>query len=112
MASIERSTQTPTPSGVKAEPIMGLSTADVQLIPNNGKTTIRVTNGGAEATAVTIITPREVGGNPIADKQVTVAAGETTYIGDLAPKIYNNRNERIELKLSKATGVSLEIIRA
>lgn len=112
MAEVERAAQKPTPVGAEPTVIEGLLAPDIQLIANkNGDTILRVINGSAEATTVTIVTPGEVGGNPVADKEVTVGAGKTKLIGPFDPSIYNNAKGKLEVKFSKVTTIKLEVTR-
>lgn len=111
MAEVERAVQRPGAGGAEPTVIEGLSGADTQLIPNkNGDVLIRVTNGGAEATNVTIATPGEVDGNAVADKVVAVANGKTKVLGPYDPKTYNDKKGRLALTFSKVASVKLEIV--
>lgn len=110
MAEVARTAQVPSPSGVVPTVIEGMSAADTQIIPNkNSNNILRVVNGGSETTKVTIVTPGEVGGNAVADKEVEVAAGATKIIGPFDKATYNNRKGNLEVKFSKVTSVKLEI---
>lgn len=110
MAEVEREPFTPKSAGVEPTVIEGMSAADTQLISNkNGNVTLRVINGSAEATNVTIVTPGEPGGNPIADRVVEVAAGKTKVIGPFDPNVYNNSKGQLEVKFSKVVTIKLEV---
>jgi hypothetical protein len=112
MAEVERTPQAPTAAGVLPTVISGMSSADTQLIPNkNGDVLLRVINGGAEATTVTIVTPGDVDGNAVADKDITVANGATKLIGPFSPDTYNDKKGRLQVKLSKVTSVTMEVTR-
>ncbi len=112
MAEVERAAQQITASGAAPTQITGLNSADTQLIPNkNGDVILRVINGGGEATKVTIVTPGEVGGNPVADKEVEVGAGAEKLIGPFAPNTYNDKKGRIAVKFTKVASVKLEVTR-
>lgn len=112
MAEVERAAQQPTAAGVVPTQLEGLNSADTQLISNkNGDVLLRVINGGGETTKVTIVTPGEVGGNPVADKEVEVAAGATKIIGPFDPKVYNDKKGRLAVKLTKVASVKVEITR-
>src|SRR6478735_4780879 len=101
MAEVERAPQKPTTAGVEPAPFEGLSAPDTQLIPNkNGDVILRVKNESGEATKVTIVTPGEVGGNAVADKEVEVAAGKTKLIGPFDPASYNNKKGNLEVKFT------------
>ncbi len=110
MAEVERVPDSLTASGAEPTVISGMSAADIQLIPNkNGNVQLRVINGSAEATKVTIVTPGEQGGNPVADKEVEVAAGKTKVIGPFDPNVYNNVKGFLEVKFSKVATITMEI---
>ena len=110
MAEVERALQKPTPQGVEPVVIAGMSAADTQLISckQGQDILLRVINGSAEATNVTIVTPNTVGGNAVADLVVEVAAGKTKLIGPFDPAIYQNANGFLEVKFSKVTTITLE----
>lgn len=110
MAEVERATFKPVAAGTVPTVLEGLSAADTQLIPNKlGNVTIRINNGGAEATKATVVTPNAVGGNLIADLENEVAPGATEIMGPFDPSIYNNSKGFLELKLTKVASVKLEI---
>jgi len=110
MAEVTRAPQVPTAAGSVPTVISGMSSADTQVIPNkNGDLILRVINGGSETTKVTIVTPNEVGGNPIADREVEVTAGATKIIGPFDKGTYNDLHGNLNVKFSKVTTVTLEI---
>ena len=112
MAEVTRAVQTPGASGAEPTVFEGLSAADTQVIPNkNGDVILRVNNAGSEATNVTVVTPGEVDGNPVADKIGAVAAGKTKLIGPFDPAIYNDKHGNLAVTLSKVTSVKLECTR-
>lgn len=109
MAEVERVPDQPGAAGKEPTVVEGLNAADTQLIPNkNGNVSIRVTNG-AEEIEVTIVTPGEVGANPVGDRVVKVGANKTKIIGPLDPNVYNNSKGQLEVKFNKVVGVKLEI---
>lgn len=111
MAEIERVPQRVTIAGVEPVVIAGMAAPDVQLIPikQGGDIFLRVINGAAEATNVTIVTPGEVGGNAVADRVVEVPANKTRLIGPFDPAVYQNAAGFMEVKFSKVTTVTLEV---
>lgn len=110
MAEVERALQKPTAQGAEPVVIKEMNAADTQLIPiKQGQDVIlRVINGAAEATNVTIVTPNTVGGNAVADLVVEVPANKTKIIGPFDPSIYANANGFLEVKFSKVATVTLE----
>lgn len=110
MADVERAAQKPTAAGAVPTAFEGLQAADTQLIDNKtGDVILRVVNGGAEATDVTIVTPGQVGGNAVADRVVTVANGATKLIGPFDPETYNNAKGQLQVQFSKVASVKLEV---
>jgi hypothetical protein len=110
MAEVARVPQVPTAAGAAPTVISGMNSADTQVIPNkNSDVILRVINGAAEATKVTIVTPGEVGGNPISDREVEVGATSTKIIGPFDKSTYNDIHGNLNVKLSKVTTVTMEI---
>lgn len=110
MAEVEKAPQVVTTAGAEPTIITGLSAADEYLIPNkNGNVQLRVINGVTADTTVTIVTPGEVGGNPVADKAVEVKKEKTKVIGPFDPTAYNDSKGFLRIKFSAITNVSLEI---
>lgn len=111
MAEVEKPRDLVTPAGKEPTTQEGLSASDTYLIPNNtGKTILRVENGGAEATDVTIVTPVVTGGLAVEDQKVNVPNGKVKYIGPFDPSTYNNANGFLEVKFSKVTTVKVNIL--
>ncbi len=84
-----------------------LATDNVYQMLNNGRMFIYVTNGGGSETIVTIVSQGTEDGLAIADRTVTVAAGENAMIGPFPPHIYNNSVGEIEVSFSFITSVTL-----
>lgn len=70
---------------------------------NDGRIMLRVTNtdGGAPHD-ITFITPGSVGGLAVADRVVSVAASTTLFIGPLAPGVYNNSSDQVDIDVADA----------
>lgn len=113
MAEIERNPQQTVAAGSVPTVLEGLNAADTQLINGNqnGNIILRVTNGGAEATKVTVVTPGTVGGNPVGDLENEIANGATEVMGPFDPNVYNNSKGQLEVKLTKTTSVKIEIFK-
>jgi hypothetical protein len=112
MAKVEHKPQRTSAKGTVPTVVSGLSAADTQVIPNKGgDVLIRVINGGAEATNVTVATPGEVDGNAIADLVVAVANGVTKDLGPFDPAVYNDEEGNLNITLSKVATVTLEVKR-
>lgn len=111
MAEVPVSVQRPTAAGLKPTNTGSLSTSNTYLVPNDGKTVLRVNNKSGEATKVTIKTPNTVGGNAIADKEVEVIAGEERIIGPFERDTYNNVDGNLEVTFSKITEVTVAALK-
>lgn len=74
------------PAEVDGDPV------DNHQFQNSGKTFLVVRNNGASAHTVTLVTPGAIEGLALADRQISVPAGETRYIGPFSPGTYNNPN--------------------
>lgn len=111
MAEVEKARDQLTPAGKEPTVYEGLSASDTYLIANaSGHTILRIENGGAEATEVTIVTPVQTGGLAVEDQKVTVANGKTKFIGPFDPAVFNNANGFLEVKLSKVTSVKMNCL--
>ena len=73
---------------------------------NDGKTYVEVVNGGGSPIVVTIPTPGSIDGLAIADRTVSVPAGETRKIGPF-PNTYNQSGGLVYIDLDDDTSVTL-----
>lgn len=78
---------------------------------NNGKTMVRVTNGGGSPITVTFDDPNSslagaTAFNP--DVGVTVTNGQSRIIGPFVPARFNDTNGRVQLAWSATTSVTWE----
>lgn len=85
-----------------------LSVSDTYQVPNNGHVFLHFKKSGAGACTVTVVTPRSIDGNAIADKTFSVPA--TTgdiHVGPFDPKVYNAVGQHyFEFTLSEVTGLT------
>lgn len=79
--------------------------------PNDGRTFLRVINGGGSSITVTITTTATLGGEAVADTAVAVANGVTRDIGPFPPAIYNNDSGQVAVGYSGVTTVTVAAIR-
>lgn len=100
---ISKSGLTPTQTG-------SLSAANTYQFPNDGQIFIRVVNGGGSPDTVTIVTNREEDGLALADRTVSVPAGETRMIGPFVPAIYNDGDELVSFTHSFITSVTHAVL--
>lgn len=85
----------------------GLNIPDTHKIRNDGKTFLRVVNGGGSTCNVTIATPGNVAGNAVADRVVSVAAGAEQNIGPFPTGVFNDSNGDINVTFDFVTSVTL-----
>jgi hypothetical protein len=101
MAEVERARQKTEAKG--AEPVVVEPVAnDTQLIPNGDGTTLLRITAPAEAVEVTVITPNQVGGNPIEDLKNPIGSSKTEVMGPFDPGVYNNSKGQLEVKINKS----------
>ena len=74
-------------------------------------TVVRVMNGGESPITLTIVTPGTVDGLDIADRTVTVPAGEVRLVRPTRAAYMNPATGKVNLTWSSATNVSFEVIR-
>ena len=107
MADVTISVQNIVVGGLVVVHTSGLNIPDTHKVRNDGQTFIRVVNGGGSPAVVTIATPTKVGGNAIADRVVSVAAGTEQNIGPFPPGIYNDSNGDINITFDFVTTVTI-----
>ncbi len=79
---------------------------------NNGETFLWVNNGGGSQITVTLVTQATLDGLAVADRAVTVNAGQQKFIGDLEKAVYNDANGRVQVTYSGVTSVTVGAFRA
>lgn len=110
MAKVPVTVDKSKPSGTNPT-VKAITTEDEYQFKNDGRITLRVTNGGAEPTDVTVVTPGTKGGLAIEDQVVTVPDGQERYIGPFETDLYNDADGNVTVKFSKAESVTLTAIR-
>lgn len=87
------------------------ATNDHYIAGNDGHIMLEIisTDGGAQS--VTILTPGTFGGLNLEDRTVSVPAGQTRYVGRLAPGIYNQADGSIYLDPSVSTNLKFRAYR-
>ncbi len=83
-----------------------LSTGNVYQFTNDGKTFIHVKNGGGSPDVVTIVSQNSEDGLAVADRTVSVTAGEERMIGPLLPHVYNDGDGLVNFSHSFITTVT------
>ena len=93
-------------AGVEPAYTGSLDTANTYQTPNDGKTFIHVKNGGGSPDTVTIETVSVIDGLALADRTVSVPAGEERMIGPFQKDIYNDGNGLLNYTHSFITSVT------
>ncbi len=91
-----------------------LTAPDVETFSNTGKEFLWVShdNGSGEASDLTITTHKTVDGQAVADKVVTIGAGELHLVGPFPTEIYNDADDEVTIALSGGRlDVSLWVIK-
>ena len=71
---------------------------------------IKHTNGAGSAVTLTIVTTREVDGQSVADKEITIGAGETHLLGPFPTGIYNDPDEKVSFSYDDETDIEVAVI--
>ncbi len=83
-----------------------LSVSDNYQIRNDGRTFLHVVNGGGSADVVTIVSQSVDDGLAVADRTVSVPAGEERMIGPFLKRVYNDASGLINVTHSFITSVT------
>ena len=111
MADIDLTVQQIIPTGLVVVHTGSLSIANTYKLRNDGRSFIRVVNGGGSPCNVTIATPRTVGGLAVADQSASVAAGTEENIGPFPPSIYNDSIGDVDITFDFITTVTVAALR-
>lgn len=111
MAEVAESVQNIVPGGLQESLTGSLSAANTYQSPNDGRVFLHIVNGGGSPDTVTIVTNAQVHGLAIADRTVSVPAGEERMIGPFPPEIYNNSDGELEWSHSFITSVTQSALR-
>lgn len=79
--------------------------------PNTGREFLEVINGGGGAITVTVTTTGTVDGEPIADRAVSVPAGERRRIGPFPTGTFNAADGNVDVAYSGVTTVTVGVFR-
>ena len=106
-------TLTPVAPARQANPIPGQA-ADVggDDFANDGKKLLLIehTNGAGSDVDLTITTTKTVDGEDVADKTITVPAGERHLFGPFPTSVYNDGEGKTSLSYSSATDIEVAVI--
>jgi hypothetical protein len=100
--------QPASPTGLAATAVAAAGGGD--QYPNNGKTLLKVINGGGSSIDVTIAPTNTVKGYSLASLVVAVAGGATKYLGPYEPAYFNNSSGRVAVAYSAVTDVTVAAI--
>jgi hypothetical protein len=90
-----------------------LAAADVagETFPTDGRQAVVVRNGGGSPITVTLNIIPTVDGQPVTDRTVVVAAGDTTVIGPFPPSAYRNPTSGLaQITYSSVTSVDVAVV--
>jgi len=110
MARVEAAPQTVVAAGLEAT--LAAATADNFEFTNSvdQRTWIWVDNGDAAPHDLTVITNETRDGNAVADRVVTVPAGEHRLVGPFPAGIYNQADGTVQADFSDHTGMTYAVI--
>lgn len=79
---------------------------------NDGDVLLMVchTNGGGSSVTLTVTTVMEIDDEEVADKTITIAAGENHLLGPFPRNIYNDTDGAVALSWSAATDIEVALI--
>lgn len=94
--------------------IVGAAVAAATLgdtFPNTGRELLFIANGDVSDMTLTIVTPATLAGQAVADRTVTIPAGESRLIGPFPVGIYNNAAGGVDLTYSSVTDLTVYVVR-
>ena len=92
-------------------PSYSSAVGDGHSVQNNGRVFIHVKNGDSSSKTITIQTPGTVDGLAVADRDVSIPAGEERMIGPFPPGQYNQSDGDIYVDYSATTSVTIAALR-
>lgn len=78
---------------------------------NTGKEMLIVTNGSGGSINATLVTPKTVDGNAVADPIVAIGAGVTKAIGPFSRDLFNDVDGFLTVNFSGTTTVTAKVVR-
>tara|TARA_Y100000593_G_scaffold4213_2_gene8329 strand:- start:435 stop:764 length:330 start_codon:yes stop_codon:yes gene_type:complete len=78
-----------------------------EFVNENGRTNFEVNNGSGSSIDVTIITQTTVDGLAVADRVISVGAGERFIVNKLASGTYNDSDGNVQVTYSAVTSVTV-----
>jgi len=77
---------------------------------NSGRQLLIVANGSDSSMDLTIATSATIDGQAVADRTISIPAGESRIIGPFQPGIYNDTGGAVELTYSDETDVTVYVV--
>jgi len=99
--------QTVSRSGL--QPSLAAAAGGGDSFANTGNEFVYISNGGGGSITLTIVTQSTVDGQAVADRTVSVPAGESRFVGPFPTSHYNDANGRVQLTYSGVTSVTVAI---
>ena len=93
------------------EPSYASANVDGNSFANNGRVILHAKNGSGGAITVTVKTPGTVDGLAVADRTVSVPAGEERMIGVFPPADYNQSDGDVYIDYSGVTSLTVAALR-
>ena len=78
---------------------------------NTGKEMVLITNGSGSGITLTIATTITVDGEDVADKEITIGAGETHLLGPWPANLYSDGDGLVSLAYSLETSITVAVIK-
>ena len=94
-----------------SQPSLAACAAGGDEFPNDGSTAILITNANASTRTLTIVTQATTDGLAVADRTVTIAGTDDTFIADLDRNVYNDSSGRVQLTYSTEADLTIAILR-
>ena len=90
---------------------MVAATEGGDLFTNTGKELLLINNGGVAENDLTIVTQATVDSEAVADKVITIPAGEMHLIGPFPKGIYNNADGQVNLTYETFGDFTVSVIK-
>ena len=78
---------------------------------NTGKEYLEIVNADVSAMTLTVVTQQTVAGLAVADRTVSVPAGEARKIGPFSKSLYNDSGEKVQLTYSAVTSLTVGVFK-
>ena len=72
---------------------------------------VRHTNGGGSAATLTVPIQKQIDSEDVADKTISIGAGETHLVGPFPREFYNDADGNVQLQWSSVTDLEVILLR-